>query len=79
MFYATIVNRIFLTFFSNAHLPNIFGTSGGVCGDECASMFPLFLNSRIVWAIPLPKILFVRFLGVLVLPLFYGIFGLRGT
>ena len=79
MFYAAIVKRLFLTFFSSAPLPNRFGTSSGVCGDACNDIFPLYLNSRIVWAIPLPRILFFRFLGLLAIPLFYGMFGLRGT
>lgn len=50
---ATIVKRLYLTFFSSGPLPNKFGTSGRVCGDACARIFPLYLNSGTIWAIPL--------------------------
>ena len=78
VFYAAIVKRLFLTFFSSAPLPNKFGTSGGVCGDARVGFFPLCLNSGTVYPTPLPRILFFRLLGLLALLLFYGMFGLRG-
>jgi hypothetical protein len=78
VFYAALVKRLFPTFSSSALLPNSFGISGGMCGVAHAGMFPLYLNSGIVWVTLLLRHLFCRLLGPLVLPCFCGIFGLRG-
>lgn len=72
------MKRLYLTFFPSAPLPNRFGTSSGVCGDARVGRCPLHLNCKTVRAIPRPRLLFFKLLGLLALPLFYGMFGLRG-
>ena len=79
VFYARLVKKISLISFSNALSLDIFGTLGGMCGTNPIGMFPYWKNYFRVGVRLLSRLPFFKFLGLLDSPLFFGIYGWKGT
>ena len=77
--YAEIVKKISLISFSTTLSVDIFGTLGGMCGTNHASMFPHWQNSLLVGVRLLSRLHFFKLPGFLDPPLLFGISGWKGT